>query len=118
MSRVQRDRTVVGGTRISAVRIFLPEEGIPVMKPHRGVMILVFGILGLVLCQLFAIAAWVMGNNDLKEIRAGRMDPEGEQLTNIGRILGMVGTIILLVGVVIWCLLMILGGGAALWGGG
>ncbi len=64
--------------------------------PHRGTMILVFGILGLVLgCGIgliFGIVAWTMGNTDLKEIRAGRMDPEGESLTNIGRILGMVAT--------------------------
>jgi hypothetical protein len=117
MSRVQRDRTVVGGTHISAVRIFLPEEGIPVMKPHRGVMILVFGILGLVLCPLFAIAAWVMGNGDMAEIQAGRMDPEGQQLTNIGRILGMVGTCLLALWLVFACIWVLLLGGLAAAGG-
>jgi hypothetical protein len=62
--------------------------------PHRGMMILIFGILGLVVCSIFAPIAWIMGNGDLKEIRAGRMDPEGESLTNVGRILGMVGSIL------------------------
>ena len=62
--------------------------------PHRGMLILVFGILGLVVCNIFAPIAWILGNTDLKEIRAGRMDPEGESLTNVGRILGMVGTIL------------------------
>ena len=38
-----------------------------------------------------------MGNNDMQAIRAGRMDPEGESNTNIGRILGMVGTILHLI---------------------
>jgi hypothetical protein len=38
-----------------------------------------------------------MGNSDMKEIRAGRMDPEGESLTNIGRILGMICTILMVV---------------------
>src|SRR5262245_53845376 len=47
-------------------------------EPHRGVMILIFGILGLAFCMIFGVVAWIMGNNDLKEIRAGRMDPEGE----------------------------------------
>jgi hypothetical protein len=29
----------------------------PTMKPHRGTLILIFGILGLVTCQIFGIAA-------------------------------------------------------------
>lgn len=47
------------------------------MKPHRGVLILVLGILGLVICQPVGIAAWLMGSNDLKEMDSGAMDPEG-----------------------------------------
>lgn len=42
------------------------------MKPHRGVLILVFGILSLVVCPFFGIAAWVMANNDLQEMTMGR----------------------------------------------
>jgi hypothetical protein len=33
-----------------------------------------------------------MGQKDLKKIRAGEMDPEGEGNTNAGRILGIVAT--------------------------
>ena len=65
------------------------------MKPHRGVLILVFGILGLVFCQFFGIAAFVMGNNDLQEMAIGRMDPTGRDLTKAGRICGMIATVIL-----------------------
>jgi hypothetical protein len=65
------------------------------MKQHRGVLILVFGILGLVLCPFFGVAAWVMGNNDLLEMATGRMDPTGRDLTKAGRICGMVGTALL-----------------------
>jgi len=54
------------------------------MKPHRGPVILAFGILGLVVCQLFGVAAWVMGDNDLKEMRRGYMDPSGRDLTQTG----------------------------------
>jgi len=67
------------------------------MKPHRGVTILVFGILGLVVCQLFGIAAWVMGNTDLNEMNAGYMDPSGRDLTNAGRICGMIATALLII---------------------
>lgn len=74
------------------------------LQPHRGVLILVFGILGLVTCQIFSIVAWVMGRADLVEMDAGRMDPEGRSLTKAGEVLGIIGTIILalvLVGVAV-----------------
>jgi hypothetical protein len=38
-----------------------------------------------------------MGTNDLREIRAGRMDPEGEGQTQAGRICGIIGTFLNLV---------------------
>ena len=66
------------------------------MKPHRGAVILVFGILGLVACQAFGIAAWVMGNNDLREMNAGYMDSSGRDLTNAGRICGMIATVLMI----------------------
>src|SRR5262249_50877236 len=70
-------------------------------EPHRGTLILVLGILSLTgLGILTGIPAWIMGNADMAKIRAGTMDPEGESNTNIGRILGMVSTIIFLVTVI------------------
>ena len=71
------------------------------MKPHRGTLILVFGILGLVVCGPLGIAAWVMGNNDLKEMAAGTMDPSGRGNTNGGRICGMIATILMIIGAII-----------------
>ena len=51
------------------------------LKPHRGVLILVLGILGIVCCFICGIIAWVMGNGDLREMAAGTMDPSGQGLT-------------------------------------
>mgnify|MGYP001169415697 CR=1 FL=1 len=64
-------------------------------KQHRGVLILVLGILSIVLgCWFFTgIPAWVMGNNDLKEMDQGIMDPSGRGLTQGGRVTGMIATI-------------------------
>jgi|SRR5579862_1355044 len=64
------------------------------IDPHRGTLILVLGILGLVFSGLivFGPIAWIMGNTDLTAIRSGRMDPEGEGLTSAGRICGIIGT--------------------------
>ena len=77
------------------------------MKPHRGVVILVFGILSLVLCQFFGIAAWVMANADLQEMAAGRMDRDGRDMTNAGRICGIVGTSLLGLQVIIVFLVVV-----------
>lgn len=75
------------------------------LAPHRGGMILAFGIIsimgGPVLCLpfIFGPIAWFMGNGDLREIREGRMDPEGEGLTQVGRILGIAASILAIVGI-------------------
>jgi predicted Zn finger-like uncharacterized protein len=69
-------------------------------QEHRGQLIMVLGILSFFVGgPILGLVAWIMGSNDLKEMRAGRMDPEGESQTNTGRICGMIST--LLGGVVI-----------------
>ena len=83
------------------------------LAPHRGTTVLVLGILGLVVCVICGIIAWVMGKNDLKEIDAGRMDPTGRGVTNAVRICGMISTIFAIVGLGIWLLMLIFAGGAA-----
>jgi predicted Zn finger-like uncharacterized protein len=69
--------------------------------PHRGGMILAFGIISMVsfvmgipLAIIFGPMAWIMGNADMAEIRAGRMDPSGEGTVQTGRVLGIISTII------------------------
>jgi len=73
-------------------------------------MILVFGILGILgWCIIFSILAWVMGNEDLAKMDAGRMDPSGRGLTNAGRILGMISCILGILAIII-LVLAFLGG--------
>lgn len=79
------------------------------MKPHRGTLILVFGILGIVCCVAFGIAAWVMGNGDLKEMAEGRMDPAGQSTTQAGKICGMIGVGLAIVGAIVWGAMFALG---------
>ncbi len=64
------------------------------MRPHRGAIVLVLGILGIVICFIMGIVAWVMGNTDLSAMRAGTMDPTGEGLTQAGRICGIVSVVL------------------------
>lgn len=89
------------------------------LTPHRGTMILVLGILSLLMCAPLGIPAWLMGSHDLAEIKAGRMDPEGESLTQAGYIMGIIGSILMIFGVLMICLwiafaAVLVGGGVAL----
>lgn len=90
-----------------------PQPSTGQLKPHRGVLILVLGILGLVLCFILGIIAWVMGNNDLQEMAAGRMDPTGEGLTKAGKICGMIATILFILGAIVFLLFAVVSGGSA-----
>ncbi len=74
------------------------------LAPHRGGMILAFGILSLFVF-VFGPLAWIMGNADLMEMRAGRMDPSGESQTNTGRIIGMVSVYIMIGSLLLGCLI-------------
>ena len=71
----------------------------------QGTMILVMGILGLVCCGILAIVAWVMGNKAQKEIDAGQYAPTSG--VKIGRILGMIGTILSILGLVFYLLFFV-----------
>ncbi|MBP7205024.1 MAG: hypothetical protein KBA54_00750 [Candidatus Cloacimonetes bacterium] len=68
------------------------------LEPHRGTLILVFGIIGLFSCAIFAILAWIFGNEDLKKMDSGRMDPAGRENTSAGRVLGIIGVCLNLLG--------------------
>jgi hypothetical protein len=61
---------------------------------HRGGVVLALGILGLLVCVICGVIAWVMGNGDLREMAAGRMDPAGEGMTKAGKICGMISVIL------------------------
>src|SRR5262249_44945525 len=65
------------------------------LESRRGGRLLVLGIISLFTLQIvLGPIALVLGTQDLKAIRDGRMDPEGEGLTQAGRICGLIGTII------------------------
>ena len=61
------------------------------LRPHRGVLVLTIGIVGIVLgCFPVGVVAWILGRGDLKAMEAGEMDPSGRGLTLAGKILGIV----------------------------
>jgi predicted Zn finger-like uncharacterized protein len=90
-------------------------------EPHRGTLILVLGIISVVLSTLMfcsvgftgliglplGITAWVMGRRDLRKMREGRMDREGNGFTQAGLICGIIGAILGSIGVL--CFLVYVG---------
>jgi len=67
-------------------------------------LILVFGILSIVCCQPLGIAAWVMGNSELRAIDEGRRPPENRGMAQAGKICGIVGLALIVVLVVLFAL--------------
>jgi hypothetical protein len=71
--------------------------------------VLTLGIIAIV-CNLFlvpGILAWAFGNSDLKQMKAGVMDREGESLTTVGMILGIIGTLLPLLGILLYIVFFI-----------
>ena len=92
----------------------LPGGGMggPVDHP-KGITVLVLGILSIVCCSPLGIVALIMGNNALREIDAQPGRYSNRQIVQIGRILGIIGIVLLVLGL-IWVLF--LGGLAAISG--
>ena len=86
--------------------VTLPAMPQTYLKPHRGTTVLVLGIIGLVACFICGIIAWVMGNADLREMDAGVMDPSGRDMTNAGKVCGMIATLLVLAGLLFYCLFL------------
>lgn len=61
---------------------------------------LVLGIVGIVACGVLAPIAWWMGSKAMTEINANPGGYSGEGEVRAGRILGMVGTALLALGVI------------------
>jgi hypothetical protein len=72
-------------------------------EPHRGTLILTLGILSIICSVMWfcspiglvlGLTAWIMGQGDMKKLRARLMNPEGEGLTQAGWVCGIIGTIL------------------------
>jgi hypothetical protein len=77
-------------------------------QPHpQGTAILVLGIVGIVICGIAAVVAWVMGNKALKEIDANPSAYSNRQMVVVGRILGIVGTALWAIAIVAYVIFFI-----------
>ena len=76
-------------------------------KPEGATTVFVLGLLGVLLCAPLGIAAWVMGNSYVEKCRALGVEPDG--LAVAGRIMGMIVTGLMVLGVVIGLLMVCAG---------
>ena len=68
---------------------------------------LLLGILGIVFVGIFAPFAWVVGNKELTAIDAGRRPPGNRSAANVGRLLGIVGTVVVVGAVTLFVLALV-----------
>lgn len=85
-------------------------DAMPFLPPDhpQSTMVLILGILGLAVCQVLSPVAWVMGGNALREIDASGGRLGGRSAVNAGRICGMVGTVLLIIGVAVAVIAIVL----------
>jgi hypothetical protein len=107
------DKIMIEGTQGPTESVEVQQATGQNLQPHRGVVVLVLGILGLVVCFICGIIAWVMGNNDIRQMDAGAMDPSGRGMTQAGKICGMISVILNIIVIVIWLLIAVLAGASA-----
>ncbi len=67
-----------------------------------GTQVLIWGVLGLALCAFCAPVAWIKGNGYMKSCQAMGVRPSSAG--TVGRILGIVGTVLLGFGLLGGCL--------------
>lgn len=79
----------------------------------QAITALVLGILGVVCCHPLAPVAWYLSLNEARAIREGRAPAAGEGFAMAGKILGIIGTVILVLGLLIGFLWMLFFGGMA-----
>jgi hypothetical protein len=81
-----------------------PAQGYPGQWPaypeaSQGVLALVLGIIGLFVFWPVAPVAWVVGRNDVRGVDAGRRDPANRGVALAGQIMGIIGTVLLVLAV-------------------
>ena len=78
-------------------------------EDSQATTVLVLGILSLVLCQVLGPIAWVMGNKELAGIDAGSRPPQNRGTAQAGRILGIISTVLMIIGIALLFAFLVIG---------
>ncbi|QYJ02660.1 hypothetical protein KUV85_09935 [Nocardioides panacisoli] len=84
--------------------------GPPPSEHPQATLILVLGVLGITLCQLLGPVALVMGGRARKEIEAAQGTIGGSTQVTVGWALGIAGTIILAITVLVFAAAIVIVG--------
>lgn len=84
-----------------------PKDSGQYPEASQATTVLVLGILGLIICGVLAPVAWIMGKNELEAIDSGRRPPENRGTANAGRILGIIGTVLIGIGLAFLVLILV-----------
>ncbi len=79
----------------------------PYPEKSRAAVVLVLGILGIAATGILGPLAWWMGNRELAAIDAGSRSPDGRDLARAGRLLGIVGTLLIAAAVALFVLALV-----------
>lgn len=86
-------------------------------RPHQwpeqsnAVTALVVSLIGLLVCSgLLCPIGWYIGGEEVKAIDAGRRDPSNRGMAQAGRIIGIVGSVLLALGILLFVILIVVTG--------
>jgi len=93
----------------------------PALMPHRSGTVFTLGLLGILtgLGIILGPIAWIMGQNDLRAMRDGRMDNSGYDQTQTGRTMGIISTvlgILIFIGTIVVVIISSLGSAPFIYG--
>ncbi len=110
-------QTWQGGPQPIATAPGVGVGGVPVsMYPEssQAVLALILSILGFVACcGITCPIGWWLGDQELKAIAEGRRDPSNQGTANAGKIVGIIGTVLILLAVVGFVGISLLGAASA-----
>ena len=79
----------------------------PVQDHPQATLVLILGILSIVICSLIGPFAWVLGKRAVREIDASGGTLGGRTQAQVGYIMGMIVTILMIIGVVVAAVIII-----------
>jgi ABC-type Fe3+ transport system permease subunit len=85
----------------------------PYPEDSQATVALVLGILSIVCIQPLGIAAWIMGNSEIKAIDQGRRPPENRGTAVAAKVCGIIGLALLVLIIIAIIAIIALGGFAA-----